>query len=80
MIFTVFSTTYTFNYFTSQARTLRLLISSDGTGDGVARPGGAKRRLYMLLFISLMQPLFMYFLTRHLNGVTAEVLKKAAGS
>lgn len=61
------------------ARTLRLLISSDGTGDGVARPGGAKRRLYMLLFISLMQPLFMYFLTRHLNGVT-EVLKKAAGS
>merc|ERR1719495_273297 len=49
------------------ARTLRLVINPHQQQDGVARTGGATRRLYILLYISLTQPVFMYFLTRHLN-------------
>jgi hypothetical protein len=30
---------------------------------------GNKRRVYVLLFISLMQPFFMWWLTRHLVAV-----------
>jgi len=48
------------------ARTLRLLINPDIQNDGMARSGGNKRRLYVLILISFMQPVFMYFLTRHL--------------
>merc|ERR1712179_213755 len=49
------------------ARTLRLVINPHPANDGVARSSGEKRRLYILLYISLTQPLFMYFLTRQLN-------------
>jgi len=52
------------------ARTLRLVINPHQQQDGVARTGGATRRLYILLYISLTQPVFMYFLTRHLNKYT----------
>ncbi len=31
---------------------------------------GNKRRVYVLLFISLLQPFFMWWLTRHLVAVT----------
>ncbi|XP_047133062.1 protein YIF1B-B isoform X1 [Hydra vulgaris] len=48
------------------ARTLRLIISPNEQSDSLARSSGTKRRLYVLVFISLIQPLFMYFLTRHL--------------
>jgi len=47
------------------ARTLRLIILPEAASDGVAR--ASKRRLYLLLFISLVQPVFMFMLTRHLN-------------
>jgi len=49
------------------ARTLRLVINPHIQNEGVARSTGATRRLYILLYISLTQPIFMYFLTRHLN-------------
>lgn len=49
------------------ARSLRLIISPDHQGDSMGTSSGNKRRLYILLFISLIQPLLMYFLTRHLN-------------
>jgi hypothetical protein len=52
------------------ARTLRLVINPHQPQDGVARAGGATRRLYILLYISLTQPVLMYFLTRHLNKYT----------
>jgi len=52
------------------ARTLRLFINPDIPSDGVARSVGHTRRLYLLLYISLTQPIFMYFLTRHLNDFT----------
>lgn len=47
------------------ARTLRLIILPEAASDGVAR--ASKRRLYLLLLISLVQPLFMFMLTRQLN-------------
>lgn len=49
------------------ARTLRLVINPDVQQEGVVRSGN-KRRLYILLFISFIQPAFMYFLTRHLSS------------
>ena len=56
--------------FLFQARTLRLVINPHQPQEGVARSGGATRRLYILLYISLTQPVLMYFLTRHLNKYT----------
>jgi len=56
------------------ARSLRLLINPDNESD-VARSSGNKRRLYILLFISLIQPVMMYFLTRHLNDWTDTPIK-----
>lgn len=49
------------------ARTLRLVINPHDGNEGIARSTGATRRLYLLLYISLTQPILMYFLTRHLN-------------
>lgn len=50
------------------ARTLRLVINPHDGNEGMARSTGATRRLYLLLYISLTQPVLMYFLTRHLNA------------
>ena len=36
---------------------------------------GNKRRIYVLLFISLLQPFFMWFMTRHLIKMPAAKLK-----
>lgn len=55
------------------ARTLRLIILPEAASDGVAR--ASKRRLYLLLFISLVQPLFMFMLTRHLNQFDTGAIK-----
>jgi len=57
------------------ARTLRLVINPEDHSDSVTRSsGGNKRRLYILLFISLIQPVFMYFLTKHLVNYTPPVI------
>ena len=56
-----------------QARTLRLIILPEAASDGVAR--ASKRRLYLLLFISLVQPMFMFMLTRHLNQFDTGAIK-----
>lgn len=53
-------------------RTLRLIIVPESAPDGIAR--ASKRRIYLLLFIALLQPLFMYFLTSHLKPVASESL------
>ncbi|XP_032240413.1 protein YIF1A isoform X2 [Nematostella vectensis] len=45
-------------------RTLRLVIIPE-TSDGIART--SKRRIYLLLFIAVLQPFFMFFLTSHLK-------------
>lgn len=58
--------------FSSQVRTLRLIIVPESAPDGIAR--ASKRRIYLLLFIAVLQPLFMYFLTSHLRPVTPEPL------
>ena len=55
-----------------QVRTLRLIIVPESAPDGIAR--ASKRRIYLLLFIALLQPLFMYFLTSHLRPVASEPL------
>lgn len=61
------------------ARSLRLVINPEDNPDGVSRPsGGSKRRLYILLFVSLIQPVFMYFLTKHLIHFTVPVQMKSA--
>jgi len=54
-------------------RSLKLLITPD-TG---ASAHGNKRRMYILLAIAGLQPLFMYFLTRSLN-IAEEVAVKAS--
>ncbi|XP_073250191.1 protein YIF1B-like isoform X2 [Porites lutea] len=53
-------------------RTLRLIIVPESAPDGIAR--ASKRRIYLLLFIAVLQPLFMYFLTSHLRPVVSEPL------
>lgn len=53
------------------ARTLRLVINTDVPHDGMGRSPGATRRLYLLLYISLTQPVLMWFLTKNLNQFTA---------
>lgn len=53
-------------------RTLRLIIVPESAPDGIAR--ASKRRIYLLLFIAVLQPLFMYFLTSHLRPVSSESL------
>lgn len=40
--------------------------SYDMSHAGAGGVGGYKRRVYVLLFISLLQPVFMWWLTRHL--------------
>jgi len=55
-----------------KVRNLKLMILSSESdpqshGDAMGgHLGGNKRRVYVLLFISLLQPLFMWWLTRHL--------------
>jgi len=59
-------------------RTLRLIIVPESAPDGIAR--ASKRRIYLLLFIAILQPLFMYFLTSHLRPVAAEALNGPRGT
>ena len=51
---------------------MRLIIVPESAPDGIAR--ASKRRIYLLLFIAVLQPLFMYFLTSHLRPVVSEPL------
>ncbi|XP_028396071.1 protein YIF1B-A-like [Dendronephthya gigantea] len=46
-------------------RTLRLIILPEADADSIGR--ASKRRVYLLLFIALLQPVLMYILTRHLR-------------
>ncbi|XP_046849095.1 protein YIF1B-like [Xenia sp. Carnegie-2017] len=50
-------------------RTLRLIILPEADSIGRA----SKRRIYLLLFIALLQPLLMFILTRHLRPMYVEV-------
>jgi len=50
------------------ARTLRLVINPESVqNESMGRSHGATRRLYILLYISLTQPVLMWFLTKNLN-------------
>lgn len=55
----------TIAYFLIKTLRLKILPHSASTDD-FTRGHGGKRRLYLTLSISLVQPLFMYFLTRQL--------------
>nr|XP_054758469.1 protein YIF1B-A-like isoform X1 [Lytechinus pictus] len=47
-------------------RNLKLIILPESHEDGMGH--GSKRRMYILLFIAIMQPIFIYWLTYHLTG------------
>jgi len=62
------------------ARSLRLVINPEDHSDSVSRStSGNKRRLYILLTVSLIQPVFMYFLTKHLIHYTPPKIMKMSG-
>uniref|UniRef100_T1JB28 Protein YIF1 n=1 Tax=Strigamia maritima TaxID=126957 RepID=T1JB28_STRMM len=46
-------------------RTLRLQLMAGNEGTNQSYEGGSKRRLYLLLFVALIQPIVMYWLTCH---------------
>lgn len=50
-------------------RNLKLIILPESHPDGMGH--GSKRRMYILLFIAIMQPVFIYWLTFHLTGQVA---------
>lgn len=52
-------------------RTLRLIILPEADADSIGR--ASKRRIYLLLFIAVLQPLLMFVLTRHLKPVDEEI-------
>ena len=51
-----------------QVRRLRLAIipQADDDGSGSGFPRGNKRRLYTLIMIAFLQPVFMWWLTRYI--------------
>jgi len=60
------------------ARSLKLIINPENRSESVSHGSGAgtKRRLYILVFISLLQPIMMYFLTRSLHYTPPSMPKK----
>ena len=67
-LFAAFVKKLIFCYFSLQLKTLRLKILPNSSTDGFGQ--GGTRRMYLTILIALLQPLFMYWLTRHLPGTT----------
>ena len=54
----------------AKVRTLRLIILPEADADSIGR--ASKRRIYLLLFIAVLQPCLMFVLTRHLQPLHEE--------
>ncbi|XP_013415404.1 protein YIF1B-A [Lingula anatina] len=58
-------------------RTLKMKILAQP--DGYSQGSGSKSALYMLVFIALVQPLFMWWLTSHIMFVKAPIVNLSGG-